>query len=99
MSWESTMHVAIQNCLEECGFVTLSEVSTEEGEENDRWVDFPSNFPKFLNVDTSIPITSDQKTSLDSPSYEHMTVSVATEEEEKVKEMHLPPVHQLAEIC
>jgi hypothetical protein len=39
-----------------------------------------SNFDKFLNVSKSIPTTSDQKSSLDGPSCEHMAASVATEE-------------------
>jgi hypothetical protein len=70
VSWESTMHVAIQNCFAKCGSGTRSEVSIED-EENNEWVKFqghmnsPCNFDEFLNVDKSIPTTGVRKTSLD----------------------------------
>jgi hypothetical protein len=38
MSWEYIVPAVIQNCFAKCGCGTLSEVGTEEYEENDEWV-------------------------------------------------------------
>lgn len=46
-----------------------------------------SSFDKFFDV-RSVLTTNDQKTSLDDPSSKHMAASVATEEREKMDEMH-----------
>jgi hypothetical protein len=89
--------VDIQNCIPKCGFGALSEVSAEENEENNEWVEFQghldctSNFDKFSNVNKSISTTHDQKTSLNGPSCEHMVMLVAPEEGE-MEEMHLASV-------
>jgi hypothetical protein len=70
VSWESTMLVAIQNYFAKRGSGTLSEVSTEDYENNEGvkfqgHTNFLCNFDEFLNVDKSIPTNSVQKTSLD----------------------------------
>jgi hypothetical protein len=50
------MPIAVQNCFAKCGSGTLSEVSTED-EENNEWVEFQGKinflctFDEFLNVD------------------------------------------------
>jgi hypothetical protein len=98
MSWESTVLIVIWNCFAKCGFGTLSEVRAEQDEEYSQWVEFkshmdcPTNFLKFLSVSKPIP-TDDQKTILGGPSCEHMVTVVATEEEEKMEEVHLLPVY------
>jgi hypothetical protein len=67
----------------------LSEVRAGQDEEYSQCVEFqghmdcPTNFLKLLNVSKSI------NTSLDGPSCDRMATSVATEEEEKMEEMHL----------
>jgi hypothetical protein len=84
----------IQNCIPKFGFGALSEVSTEENEENNEWVEFQghlyctSNFDKFSNVKKSISTTHDRKTSLNGPSCEHV-VMLVTPEEEEMEEIHL----------
>ena len=53
------------------------------------YTECPSTFEKYLNVDKSVPTTTDQLTSFDSssPSLEH----VVGDEEEKMEEtQHLP---------
>jgi hypothetical protein len=91
------MPVVIRSCFAECDFGTLSGVRAEQDEEYGQWVEFqghvdcPSKFLKLISVSKSVP-TYDQKTSLDGPSCKRMATLVATEEEEKMKEMHLLPV-------
>ena len=95
MAWESIMPAVIQNCFAKCGFGTASSDSTDSDEENCEWVelqgqiDCPSTFEEFLNVDKSVPTTTDQPTSLDGPgpSSEHMV----GEEEENMEETRSGP--------
>jgi hypothetical protein len=47
------------------------------------------SFYKFVDVNKSVSTTKDQKTSLDGPSSKHMGASIASEEKEKMEEMHL----------
>jgi hypothetical protein len=89
------MPAVIQNCFAKCGFSAASSDNTGSDEENCKWVelqshiDCPSTFKEFLNVDRSVPTTTDQPTSLDSPglSSEH----VVGKEEEKIKETRPSP--------
>jgi hypothetical protein len=54
-----------------CGFGSVSSNNTDSDEENFEWVelqghnDCPSTFEEFLNVDKSVPTTTDQPTRLD----------------------------------
>lgn len=50
------------------------------------------NVDEFIDAIKFIPTIDDQKPSLDSPSCKHVSVLLATEEEEKEEEMHSFPV-------
>jgi hypothetical protein len=74
------MPAVIQTCFAKCSFSTASSDNTDSDKENCEWVelqghiDCPGTFEEFLNVDKSVPTTTDQPTSLDGsdPSSEHM---------------------------
>lgn len=84
---------ALQNVV----FGTLSEVSTEE-EQNNEWVEFQGYMDcsgtcdEFLNVDKLIP-TTDDKTNLDGPSCKYLATLVTNKEEEIMEGIHLLLVH------
>jgi hypothetical protein len=66
-TWESIMPAVIQNGFTQCGFGTLSAVSAEGNEEDNKWdevqdhMDFPGSCNRFFNVDQLIPTTDNKK--------------------------------------
>jgi hypothetical protein len=71
VAWKFIMPVVIQTCFVKCGLRTASSINANNDEENSEWVevqghtDCQSIFDEFLNVDKSVPTTSNQPTSLE----------------------------------
>jgi hypothetical protein len=89
---EIPLPVVNQDCFAQCHSGTLSRNERTNGQNfKVTWI-ARHNVDEFIDVIKFIPTTDDQKSSLNSPSCEHMTMLLTTEEEEKEEEIHSFPV-------